>query len=120
MDGDRAKGGNHGWVGGDGVVQQGPDDMLDKGHGLGWQDRRFVGVIGPLDSRAIHGFLPGMEEILGERWHWKMELVEDGREVVEYGDVAVLPGVVPVKCQAALPCTSSVDGYSVQLAEGLD
>ena len=87
---------------------------------MGWQDRRFIGVIGPLDRRAIRRFLPCMGGILGARWCWMLELVEGGREVVGHGDVACFPGVVPVECQSAVPCTSPVNGYGVQLAEGLD
>ena len=70
--------------------------MLKEGDGLGWQYRRFVGIIGPLDRRAIHRFLPGMMGILGARWRRMLELVEGGREVVGHGYVAGLPGVVPV------------------------
>ena len=95
LGGDRAVGGKHGRVNIDGVVQQGPDDLLDEGDGLGWQERRFIGVIGPLDHHAIHGFLPGMGGILGAQWHLMLELVEGGREVVGHGDVAGSPGVVP-------------------------
>ena len=116
LGGNRYEGSKHGRVDVNGVVQQGPDDLLDEGDGLGGQDRILVGVIGPLDRLAIHGVLPGMEGILGARWCHMLELVEVGREVVGHGDVAGFPGVVPVECQAVVPCTSSVDGYVVQLA----
>ena len=36
------------------------------------------------------------------------------------GSRSCLPGLVPVDFQAAVTCTSPVDGYGVQLAEGLD
>ena len=94
LGGDRADVSKHGWVNGYGVVQQGPDDLLDKGDGLGWQDSIFVGVIGPLDRRAIHRCFPGMEGILGVCWRRMLELVEGGREVVGHAYVAGLPGVV--------------------------
>ena len=95
LGGDRAEGGKYGRVNGNGVVQQGPDDMLDEGDGLGWQYRRFVRVIGPLDRRAIRGCFPGMGGILEARWRRMLELVEGGREVVGHGDVAGSPGVAP-------------------------
>ena len=65
LGGDRDEGSKHSRVGGNGVVQKGPYDLLYNDDGLGWQDRRFFRVIGPLDRRAIHGFLPGMEESWG-------------------------------------------------------
>ena len=87
---------------------------------LGWQERIFIGVIGPSERHTIHGFLPGMGGILGAQWRHMLELVEGGREVVGHGDIAGFLGVVPVECQAAVPCTSPVNGYGAQLAEGLD
>ena len=93
---------------------------MDEGDGLGWQDRRFVRVFGPLDRHVIHGFLPGMGGILGARWRRMLDLVEGGREVFGHECVAGSPVVVSVEFQAALPCTSPVDGYGVRLAEGLD
>ena len=96
LGGDRSEGRKHVWVDGDGVVQQGPDDLLDEGDGLGWQEMRFVRVIGPLGHRAICGFLPGMGEILGALWRRMLELVEGSREVIGHGDVTGLPGVAPV------------------------
>ena len=92
---DRDEGGKHGRADGYGVVQQVPDDLLYKGDELGWQDRRFVGVIGPLDRCAIFRCLPGMGGILGTRLRRMLELVEGGREVIGHGDVAGSPGVVP-------------------------
>ena len=72
LGGDRAEGGKYGRVNGNGVVQQGPDDMLDEGDGVGWQDRRFVGVVSPLVVPAgaapflwlqkIGGVAMGMED----------------------------------------------------------
>ena len=44
-----------------------------------------------------------------------LQLVDGGRALVGHGDVAGLPGIVPVKCQAAVPCTSTVDGDGVQV-----
>ena len=75
LGGDRAKGGKHGWFDGYGLVQHGPDDLLDECDGLGSQDRRFVAVIGPLDHRAIRGCFPGMGGILGACWRCMLELV---------------------------------------------
>ena len=96
LGGNRAERGKHGRVNRYGLVHQGPNDILDKGDGLGWQDRIFVGVIGPLDRRAIQGVLPGMGGTLGARWRRMLELVEGGREVVGHGDISGSPGVVPV------------------------
>ena len=79
LGGDRAEGGKHGQVEGYGILQQVTDDLLDEGDGLGWQYRRFVRVIGPLDRRAIPGCFPGMGGILEARWRRMLELVEGGR-----------------------------------------
>ena len=114
LGGDRVEGGKHGQVNGNGVVQHGPDDLLDKSDGPGWQDRIFVGVIGPLDCCTIHIFLTGMGGILRALWRLMLELVEGSREVVVHGGVAGFPDIFPV------PCISPVDGDIVQLAEGLD
>ena len=108
LGGDRSKGGKHGQFNGNDVVHQGSDDLLDEGDVLGWQARRFIGVIGPLDRHAIHRFIPGVGGILVARWRRILELVEGDSYVVEHGDVAGLLGVVPVECQAAVPCTSTV------------
>ena len=95
LGGDRDEVGKHGRVECYCIVQQGPDDLLEEGDGLGWQDRRFVGVIGPLDCRSICRGLTGMGGILRACWRRMLELVEGLREVVKHEDVAGLPGVVP-------------------------
>ena len=66
------------------------------------------------------GFFQAWGGILGARWRRMLDLVEGGREVFGHECVAGSPVVVSVEFQAALPCTSPVDGYGVRLAEGLD
>ena len=60
----RSKGGKHGRVDGDGVVQLGDDDLLDEGDGLGWQDRRFLGLLAHWTVAPYMGFF----QAWGESW----------------------------------------------------
>ena len=56
LGGDRAEGGNHGRVNSNGVVYQGTNDLLDEGDGLGWQDRRFLGLLAHWTVPPYMGF----------------------------------------------------------------
>ena len=58
MGGNVSEGNKHGGVNGNGVVDQGSDDLLDKGNQLGRENVGGIRGFGVLDGSAIVGSLP--------------------------------------------------------------
>ena len=104
-------------VDGDRIVEEGPENLLNKADGL-WNNRGgVVDIVRLLDFGAIGRLRPGMGEILSAFGVGMMELVQCFVDVACHRDVDSPVGVIPHEGEAAEKRSGTVNGYGVQAAE---
>ena len=101
----------------DHIIEESPDDLLEKADGL-WKKRGgLVKIVRVLDFGAIDRLRPGVGGSLSVFGVRILELAQCFVDVSWHRDVESPVGVIPCKGEAAEKRSGIVDGDSVQAAE---
>ena len=111
------EGDKHGDVNIDHIVEESPDNMLDKANGLCRKRRGVVDIFRVLDFGAIDGLRPGVGGIASAFGVGMLELVQCFVNVAWHGDADSTVGIILREGKAAEKRSIPVDGDGVQAAE---
>ena len=107
----------HGDVDGNFIVEESPENLLNKADGL-WRKRgRVVKILRVLEFGAIGGLRPGVGGILSEFGVGILELVQCFVNVAWHRDVNIPVGLIPREGEAAEKRSGPVNGDGLQAAE---
>ena len=111
------KGDEHGDVDGNHIVEESPNNLLEKVDGL-WRKRGgVVEIFNVLDFGAIDGLCPGVGGILSALWVGMLELMQCFVDVAWHGDINSTVGVTPSEGEAAENISIPFDGDGVHAVE---
>ena len=99
------------------IVEESPDDLLEKADGIWWKSGRVVNIVRILEFGAIDRLRPGIGGILLAFGLGMLKLVQWFIHVAWHRDVDSPVGVISREGEAAEKRSVPVDGDGVQTAE---